>query len=99
MKSNEEISLILSAVRALLGAITPVWRNVSVELTGNVIHIKCILDNIATEKDIEDASIVSTEIISDFPEYELEEIIETLDPLSEIQPHKHIIFQRKEVVK
>ena len=96
MKSPKDISLTLSAVRALLGNVTPPLRSASVEWKENTIIWKCVFDTTATADDYELMSIAAAEIISDFPDAELEEIFLTVAPTESVEPLEHLIYQRYE---
>jgi len=96
LKSPKDISLTLSAVRALLGNVTPPLRSASVEWKENTIIWKCVFDTTATADDYELMSIAAAEIISDFPDAELEEIFLTVAPTESVEPLEHLIYQRYE---
>jgi len=96
LKSEIDISLILSGVRALLGHVPNNLRFVSVELKDEIIHWKCIFDSNATEKDIELLSQAAGELISDFPKFGLNEISEIVDFPSKGNPLKNLIYYRHE---
>ena len=96
MKSPKDISLTLSAIRALHGNVTPPLRSASVEWKENTIVWKCVFDTKATADDYELMSTAAAEIISDFPDAELEEIYLTLAPTESVEPLEHLIYQRYE---
>lgn len=96
MKSPKDISLTLSAVRALLGNVTSPLRSASVEWKENTIIWKCVFDTTATADDYELMSIAAAEIISDFPDAELEEIYLTVEPPESVEPLEHLIYHRHE---
>lgn len=96
MKSPKDISLTLSAVRALLGNVTSPLRSASVEWKENTIIWKCVFDTTATADDYELMSIAAAEIISDFPDAELEEIYLTVAPPESVEPLEHLIYHRHE---
>jgi hypothetical protein len=96
LKSPKDISLTLSAVRALLGNVTPPLHSASVEWKENTIIWKCVFDSTATEDDYELMSIAAAEIISDFPDAELKEIYLTVTPPEIVEPLEHLIYQRYE---
>ncbi|QMU29767.1 hypothetical protein [Adhaeribacter radiodurans] len=96
MKSEVDIKLVLSGVRALLGNVPISLRSVSIELINGKVIWKCALDNNATEEDYELLSIAAGEVIADFPDYGLEEIIENI-PYPDKPIHlRNLIFQRNE---
>ncbi|TMI66322.1 MAG: hypothetical protein E6H07_10620 [Bacteroidetes bacterium] len=96
MKIEEDISLILSGVRALTGEITPPLRSASIELSNKKIIFKCVFDETATEDDFELLSAAATEIIADFPDYVLEEIFQKIPQPEPTNPLKNVLFHRHE---
>jgi hypothetical protein len=96
LKSPKDISLTLSAVRALLRNVTPPLHSASVEWKENTIVWKCVFDTKATADDYELMSIAAAEIISDFPDAELEEIFLTVAPTESVEPLEHLICHRHE---
>lgn len=96
MKTSQDISLLLSAVRALQGNVTPPLRSASVEWKANTIVWKCVFDTTATADDYELMSIAAAEIIADFPEAELEEIYLTIAPPESVEPLQQLIYLRHE---
>ncbi len=96
LKSQQDISLTLSAVRALLGNVTPPLRSASVEWKVNTIVWKCVFDTTATAEDYELMSTAAAEIISDFPDAELEEIYLTVAPPESVEPLEHLVYHRHE---
>lgn len=97
MKTEEDILLILSGLRALYGNITPPFRSGSVELKKETIILKCVFDTNATEDDFELASIIAAEIIADFPNYNIEEIIITVPQPASAEPLKNLLYCRHEL--
>lgn len=96
MKTDEDISLILSGIRALHGEITPVLRSASIELRNKKIIFKCVFDENATDDDFELVSVAAAEILADFPHYDLEEIYERVcEPVS-TNPLENILYHRHE---
>ncbi|WP_461112599.1 hypothetical protein [Spirosoma jeollabukense] len=57
----------LSVQRALLGAIKPHMRAVYVGHDEKSIFLKLFVDQIVTEDDLEDISVIGNEVIADFP--------------------------------
>lgn len=55
-----------------------------------------MFDTTATEDDYELMSTAAAEIISDFPDAELEEIYLTVEPPESVEPLEHLIYQRYE---
>ena len=96
MKAEKDIELILSGVRALIGAVTPCLRSVSVEWNGTAVLFKCVFDEAATEDDLELMSAAATEIIADFPDCDLKEIVEKIPPSEAANPLKNALYHRHE---
>jgi hypothetical protein len=63
----------LSAQRALLGAIHPEVRLVKVKFDGSKILLTTIADRPLSEECAEAMSVAAAEIVSDFPECDLDE--------------------------
>jgi hypothetical protein len=64
----ERSRLLLSAQRALLGAVPCNLRAVSVELRGSVLLFRAVFAHKPTDEETELLSVASTEIVSDFPQ-------------------------------
>lgn len=96
LKSQQDISLTLSAVRALIGNVTPALRSASVEWKENTIVWKCVFDTTASAEDYELMSTAAAEIISDFPDAELEEIYVTIPPPESVEPLQQAVYSRHE---
>ncbi len=80
----------------MLGNVAPPLRSASVEWKENTIIWKCVFDTTATADDYELMSIAAAEIISDFPDAELEEIYLTVAAPEFVEPLEHLIYQRYE---
>jgi hypothetical protein len=96
MRTDKDITLILSGVRALIGEVTPSLRSASVQLNDNKVIFKCVFDETATEDDFELMSTVAGEIIADFPDCDLEEIIQKVPPPEPTNPLKNVLYHRHE---
>ena len=96
LRTQEDISLILSGVRALIGEITPPLRSVSIELDNKKVIFKCVFDQTATDDDIELMSAVAGEIIADFPDYDLKEIYQKIPQPEPTNPLKNVLYHRHE---
>ncbi|MFZ7115864.1 MAG: hypothetical protein ACO1G9_10825 [Bacteroidota bacterium] len=96
MKSEKDISLILSGVRALIGEVTPCLRSASVEWNGNKVIFKCVFDETATEKDLELISVAAGEIIADFSYCDLENVVQKISPPEPTNPLKNVLYHRYE---
>ena len=96
IKDQQDLKLILSSVRALWGEITPSLRSVSTELHDSKIIWQCIFDVNATDDDFELLSSAATEVIADFKDYELEEIIKKVPFPDKMNHLKNLIYLRHE---
>ncbi len=96
LKTKEDINLILSSVRALWGAIVPSLRSVSIGLHDNKIIWQCIFDDNATHDELELLSAAAAEVIADFPDYGLEEIIKQVAYPQKVENLKNLIYLRHE---
>jgi hypothetical protein len=96
--SNTQINkeLIISSVRALWDMITPSLRSVSVELRDNKIIWQCIFDEDGTEDDFELMSSAAGELIADYSNYGLEEIIKKIPKNVKVQNLENLIYSRHE---
>jgi hypothetical protein len=93
--------VMLSAQRALLGAITPKIMLISVEWSNlENFKLRVHYDSQPSAEDIEDMEVVSTEIIADVPFKHADpvEIIVPGEPSREVQALKHLVYCRKEKV-
>lgn len=64
-------SVILSVQRALLGEVSPALRGVTVGWDEKTITILCYYDGRISTEDREAMSCVETEVMADFPEFEI----------------------------
>lgn len=96
IKTEEDLKLMLSSMRALLGEITPTLRSVSIELRGKIIIWQCIFDTEATDDDFELANIASGEVIADYNDYGLEEIITRIPYPNKMNHLKNLVYLRHE---
>jgi hypothetical protein len=60
-------ALLLSVQRALLGAVSPTLRGVTVGWQGQVIRLRFYTDGPISSEDREALSVVGAEVIADFP--------------------------------
>ena len=91
----------LSAQRALLGAIPPSLRAVSVEFRGTVLHFRAVFDRESGDDDREMLSVACTEIIADYADSELSSVEEeylALPPPSKPSHLANLVFLRAEPV-
>ena len=97
-KTETDIELILSSIRALQCNVTSPLRSASIEMIGNTIRWKCEYDSDATDDDLELASIAAAEIVADFPSVtNLDEIIIKTKYPEKTEPLKNLIFLRHEL--
>lgn len=96
IKTQEDNILVLSSVRALLGAVTPHLRSVSVELRETNIVWQCIFDTDATEDDLELLSAAAAEVIADFSDYVIEEVIRKVPYPQKTSYLKNLVYLRHE---
>jgi hypothetical protein len=96
IKREDEVHLILSSVRALWGCVTPALRSVSVEFNENKVIWQCILDENATDDDFEILTAAAGEVIADFPDLDLQEIIKRVPNPNQVDHLKNIVFLRHE---
>jgi hypothetical protein len=93
-------TLALSLQRALLGAVTPNMRAVYARRDRNEIVITFVFDGDISADDVETTGIVSTEVISDFPDPDItvtENLIHTLGSAPLVhQGHGRLAYLRKE---
>jgi hypothetical protein len=95
-RTEMDVKVILSGVRALLSEVVPCLRSVSIEVNGKTIVWQCLFDSDATEDDFELLSAASTELIADFDDYDLKEIIKYVPYPEQMENLKNIIFLRHE---
>jgi len=89
----------LSASRALLGAVTPNLRVVTIKISPEqkMVIVCFFYDGEISEEDFETANTAITEIISDFPpDYDLDDHIERIDYPNPIPLDGRVVFERKE---
>ena len=83
-------------MRALLGAVTPTLRAVSVELENNTLIWQGIFAEEARDEEMEFISLAGAELLADFTDVNYQEIIIKF-PVHEKMNHlKHIIYLRHE---
>jgi hypothetical protein len=92
------ISVRLSCQRALLGAITPNVRLVTIGWDGlKLFKLKAYFASEPGEDEIEDFNVVSTEVISDIPfENDQVECVYSNEPKSKLDLYHWIVYSRKE---
>jgi|GEM_PF-1795744 len=96
IKSDNDISLILSAVRALTGHVPPSLISVSIEQNTNTLSWQCIFDKNAPGEDLELLSAAAAEFISDFNDCQLHESIVRLKEGESPELLKNLVYLRYE---
>ncbi|MBO6769385.1 MAG: hypothetical protein JJ901_13930 [Erythrobacter sp.] len=94
----ERASLICSVNRALLGEVGPALRLVVAKADRQEIVLRFYFDGEPSAEDRESANCAGTEVIADFPEYDLAEQIERCDAPEKIALDSSwlTIFARRE---
>ena len=91
------VGAILSMNRALWGEVSPPLRAARIKWDDKVIYLFFYYDGEISEEDHESAECVSTEVISDFPEYQLEVDIIRIDyPKAIPQEGGETVYRRRE---
>jgi hypothetical protein len=82
------IGFLLSAQRALWGAVSPSWRQVSlsVDEATREYRLRFVFTEDATDDEIEDAQAAATEINADFPDWIPSEEFQKWDPPQRPKP-------------
>ena len=78
------------------GQVTPCLRSASIQLNDDKVIFKCVFDETATEDDFELISAAAGEIIADFPDCYLEEIVEKVGPPEPTNPLENVLYHRHE---
>jgi hypothetical protein len=71
MTTDLRVQVLLSMQKALLGNVTPAIRAVAVKWTTSSVKFRILFDHLPTPADLETTSLVETEVMSDFPEYQV----------------------------
>ena len=79
-----------------MGQIPPSLRSVSLELRETTIVWQCLFDTNANEDDFDLASMAAGEMIADFNEYGLEEVIEYVPFPNKMIYLKNLVYLRHE---
>ena len=101
-KNNEHYPInrsriLVSMMVALWGEVSPALRAVFVNWNEKMIRLYFFYDGLITEEDRESAECISTELIANFPEHELEVDISRLDfPSSLPKNIGELIYLRRE---
>ena len=89
--------ILLSVQRALLGAVSPALRGVTIDWDRETIRIIAFFDGLISDDDIESMSVVETEVMADFlPEYSVSMETKRFDSPSQITCLKAWAYYRKE---
>jgi hypothetical protein len=92
-----DVNLLLSAQRALLGAVLNSFRAVSIGMKeGGLAIFRCVFEDVPTTNDRELLSTAATELLSDFPDNVIEEDFIVVPFPKPIPQLINIIFQRHE---
>lgn len=95
--ADVQMMLLLSAQRALLGAVSPALRGVTVGARDKVVLFRCYLDGPIAEEDREALQVAGTEIIADFPApWDINEEIIRCDAPAEIEVLDAWVYRRRE---
>jgi hypothetical protein len=90
--------LLLSAQRALLGAVPFSLRGASIETEGDTIFWRCVFDREPTDEEREALSVAGTEIMADFPQVKkIEEQFLVQSNPGKVSHLRNIVFERSEV--
>jgi hypothetical protein len=92
------ISTRLSCQRALLGAITPGIRLITIGWNGtDLFRLRAYFDHPPTEDEVFDMSAASTEVVADMAFlHDQVECLESDLPIGELEVDKFIVYLRKE---
>lgn len=99
MDFGEDIKqfLLKSAKRALAGNTPASLRKASIEIIEKQVHWLCVLDDSATEDDVEDCSAAGAEIIADFTsEYGFKEMFEKIKSIENPRTLINVVYERVE---
>jgi len=94
---HRNVRLCLSAQRALLGAVPPSLRAVSLEFRGTVLHFRAVFSQDPTDEEREMLSVACTEVVADFTADELtnlEEEFLTVPPSRNPEHLSELVFLR-----
>ena len=93
-----EIHLLLSINRALLGEITPNIRGITCAYNENKIIIRCCFEGEITEENEESMDCVEAEVIADFPGYAIDLQCITVNMYESLAQHRLStwVYMRKE---
>ncbi|UXH76537.1 hypothetical protein [Roseateles amylovorans] len=92
------VSVLLSVQRALLGAISPRVRAVLCSWEAAAIKVRAVFDGPVADSDVESMSIVETELVSDFPDFDVGVLCVRIDGGGSIclELGEVFVFRRKE---
>ncbi|MCH9620329.1 MAG: hypothetical protein SP4CHLAM17_12830 [Chlamydiales bacterium] len=99
MSQEDQSYGILSASRALLGAVTANLRAVTIHIdpSKKLVKVRFFYDGLISDEDFDTANTAMTEIISDFTEdYDLDDGVVRLDHPKKIPTEGILAFHRKE---
>jgi len=92
------VSFRLSAQRALLGNVSPSWRQVSIAVDelARRYWIRFVFANDVSDAELEDANDAAAELMGDFLDWEASEEFQKCDPPERPEPLDWIVYSRKE---
>lgn len=77
--ATRRTSILLAVQRALLGAIGPRLRGVTVGWSEGQVRVRCLYNGSITDADRESMNEVEAQLLGDFPEDEVEVALESYD--------------------
>lgn len=91
--------ILISVFRAMLGNISNNVRAITIGWSVNKFFIRAYFDREPQAEDIEDISIISTEVLADFRTFKEEQLdcIYSKAPINELERLAEWVFIRKEV--
>lgn len=90
------VDLLLSAQRAFLDAVSTYLRAVTIRVEESVIYLSCFYDGPVSSEDKESAEVAATEVIADFPGYEIVTEILRVDAPQPLPDNGFWVFKRRE---
>lgn len=98
MTEPSRSALLASVNRALWGEVSAAVRAVFYKVENDCILIRFVVDGLITDSDRESVSCVGGEVVSDFPDLQVEEFIDRLDAPARVvvEPGWEAAFIRKE---
>ncbi|KAF0845869.1 hypothetical protein [Nocardia caishijiensis] len=90
--------LVLSVGRALWHEVSAALRAVFCTAEDGVISIRFVVEGPITDDDRDSTTCVAAEVVADFPDHQVDERIEQVDPPTRVTvpPGWHLVFHRRE---